>query len=67
MDRRGTSAKPRGGVMRKIPLEASVSRLQRALERIALLVASYEAGQLEAERVAYEAGLIAVGELSRRR
>jgi hypothetical protein len=53
--------------MRKIPLEASVSRLQRALERIALLVASYEAGQLEAERVVYEAGLIAVGELSRRR
>lgn len=53
--------------MPRISCEASLARCKRALERIALLVASYEAGQVEAERVAYEAGLIAVGELSRRR
>lgn len=53
--------------MPRISPEASVGRLKRALERIALLVASYEAGEIEAERVAYEAGQIAVGELARRR
>jgi hypothetical protein len=51
--------------MARISQQASVARLKSALERIALLVASYESGQIEAERVAYEAGQIAVGELGR--
>ena len=38
---------------------ASAARLKRALERIAVIIAAFEAHQITAERAAYEAGLLA--------
>jgi hypothetical protein len=45
----------------------AAARLRRALERVALLSAAYEAHTMTAEAAAYEAGQVAAAELTRRK